>query len=291
MPVFTETGVDAPGADNDCLPRLDLAPAIRPVAPPHSLLNTPGVVVERGSGRWVNGVNLVGYPGETPSLWTDQAEGTFLTKGEGLGMPDATFDAFVAYLPVTCKVFDYEMLQENSLTTLEATLSWGVEYALSQGVFGLANPYLGDSNLAIIGAATNTPQAGLSYLEDAIGETGRMGMIHATPSVISAWDMRPTVRGGDLFTANGTPVVSGGGYIWQSEDAGTGPDGQNPPPAGQSYVFATGPVQVYLSDVSITNVADSLDRSDNSITFRAEVAVLVIWDTQLQVAVLVDWTP
>lgn len=275
-----------PGVENDCMPRVDLAPALRPVAPPHGLLETPGVVVERGSGRWLGGVNLVGYPEDTPTLWTDQSVGTYLDKATGGDVPSATFDMFVAYLPVSCKVFDRDLIQEQSVRALQATISFAAEQALSQGIGDLANPYLGDSNVdALNSGSAVTPQVGLSYLEDAIGGTGRQGMIHATPSVVAAWDVRPEYgASGGLYSANGTRIVSGGGYIGASANGSAAA-------AGQSWVFATGPVEVYLSDPIIQDVRTSLDRSDNSITFRAEQAVLVIWDTALQAAVLVDWTP
>jgi hypothetical protein len=37
------------------------------------------------------------------------------------------------------------------------------------------------------------------------------------------------------------------------------------------------------------NVRSSLDRSDNTLVFRAERYVLHLWDGALQAAVLVDW--
>ena len=39
----------------------------------------------------------------------------------------------------------------------------------------------------------------------------------------------------------------------------------------------------------MTTAKESIDRSDNVVTFRAEFYVLAIWDTALQAAVLVDW--
>ena len=81
---------------------------------------------------------------------------------------------------------------------------------------------------------------------------------------------------------NGTPIVSGGGYIGAAANS-------QAPAAGQDWMFASGPVEVRLSPMVITNLKESLDRSDNTITFRAERWVLVSWDTALQSAVLVDW--
>jgi hypothetical protein len=87
-----------------------------------------------------------------------------------------------------------------------------------------------------------------------------------------------------LETPNGTPVATGGGYIGAEAD-GDAPD------TGNSFVFATGPVEVRLAPVSTLEIAEVLDRSDNTVTFRAERYALAIWDTCLQVAVEIDWTP
>jgi hypothetical protein len=56
-------------------------------------------------------------------------------------------------------------------------------------------------------------------------------------------------------------------------------------------MFATGPVEIRLGPGIITDLVETLDRSDNTVTFRAERYVLATWDTALQVAVLVDWSP
>jgi hypothetical protein len=262
--------------------RLDLD-GPRPVAPPYSLVNTPGVVVSRDEGRWLNGVNVVGYPADTPSLWEPCSEGTFRTKGEGEDRPQAQFDAFVAYLPVTCSTFGAGDIAEQAEAVLDATISMAVEQALSQGITGSANPYFGDANLTVLGGATETASVGLAYLEEAIGQTGRMGMIHATPPVVSTWNNLPDNNSDPLLSANGTPIVSGDGYIGADPDAGATAG------AGQSWIFATGPVEVRLGPIFITELAETLDRSDNTVTFRAERPVLALWDTALQAGVLVDW--
>ena len=90
---------------------------------------------------------------------------------------------------------------------------------------------------------------------------------------------------GNLLTSNGTPVVSGGGYI------GVDPVKKTAHSDGKDWVFATGPIEVRLGPPAISDIRTSLDRSDNTITFRAERAVLATWDAVLQVGVLVDWAP
>lgn len=268
-------------------PRLDLD-GPRPVAPLHSLLNTPGVVVaEDESGRWLNGVNLIGYPDSLPLTWNacDPLVTSSAIKDEGDPGPQAQFDPFVCYLPVTCSAMSYPFIADWSKAVLEATYSFAVEAALVGSVHaGLGpNPSLGDANVVKpVGGTAKSPVIALSYLENAIGATGRKGMIHATPATITQLNTDTFLDPDQLITTNGNQVVSGDGYIGALA-AGVAPG------AGQDWMFASGPVEVRISPMVITDIRESLDRSDNTITFRAERWVLVTWDTSLQAAVLVDW--
>jgi len=266
--------------------RLDLE-GPRPVAPDHSLLKTPGVVVAEDSGRWLNGVVLDTYPTDPPEVWDPCSSGTTRVKEDGSNRPLPTFDAFVVYVPTTCSMFSSNGLREMTRVALEANASWGVEKGLAYGVTGLSNPALGDASLVQLGANGISAAEALARLENAIGETGIKGMIHATPAVVSMWqaDKLEGDEEGNLFTSNGTPVVSGGGYI------GVHPHGKTAPSDGQDWAFATGPVEVRLGPPSLSDLRTSLDRSDNTVTFRAERPVLATWDTALQVGVLIDWAP
>jgi hypothetical protein len=268
-------------------PRLDLDGPL-PVAPRHSLLNTPGVVVaDDDLGRWLNGVNLIGYPASVPLTWnactgSDTALGI---KAEGDAGDQAQFDPFVCYLPVTCSSLSYPFIREWSETVLEATYSMAVEKGLvGIDAAGLGpNPALGDSNVQILaGGSAKSPVTALSYLENAIGATGRKGFIHATPATITQLDTDTFLDPDELITTNGNQVVSGDGYIGATANGLT-------VGAGQDWMFASGPVEVRISPLAITDLRESLDRSDNTITFRAERWVLVTWDTSLQAAVKVDW--
>jgi hypothetical protein len=232
----------------------------------------------------LNGVNIDSYPDAPPSLWEPLSQGTFRVKDEGTTPPLPTFDAFVVYIPTTCSTFGSGTLRERALTALEARESMGVEQGLAAGILGVANPYLSDSNLDILGSGTISPEIGLAYLEEAIGGTGQQGMIHATPAVVSRLYPWLTEADGGLVTANGNKVVSGAGY------QGIVPDGEGNPGAGEDYIYATGPVEVRLGPVVITELAESMDRELNTVTFRAERYALATWDTVLQAAVLVDWT-
>lgn len=270
--------------------RLDLD-APRPVAPPHSLLKTPGVVVAEGDGRWLNGVNLDVYPTDLPVPWDPCSAGTFRTKDDGSGSDVPQFDPFVIYIPATCSTFSLGRLKEMLAVAFDARQSYGVELGFAQGIPGMANPHLADSHLVQLGSGAVSATEGLARLENAIGATGSGGLIHATPAIVTLLTRlalvgeNPADPRSDLFTMNGTPVVSGDGYI------DIRPTGKAAPADGQDWMYATGPVEARLGPIGITDLVSSLDRSDNTVTFRAERPVLVTWDTALQVGVLVDWAP
>ncbi len=278
MATFTAVGV-----------RLDLDGPL-PVAPPYSLLKTPGVVVDSGDGRWQNGVNMIAYPEDTPSLWDACSDGTFDVKSDGLVGRITTFDPFVCYLPITCSSLGvYQDLEEQAELVLDATYSMAVETALSQGVPTAGSPYFGDANMTALaaGAAIATGTA-LSYLENAIGATGRKGMIHATPATFASWVADKLISAedsGPYTSPAGNPVVCGDGYI------GAHPLGKTAAAAGQDWAFATGPVEVRMTDIAMTSVSQSLDRAENILEFRAERNVLAVWDGALQAGILVDWSP
>lgn len=269
-----------------------------PVAPPHSLLETElldengnrvGVVRDRDATRVLNGVNVYSYPTGCPGLWEPCSDGTFRTKSADSDWPLPRFDSIVVYQGIVCSTIsvggDPEEFFGRVERALDATLSAGVERALAEGVTSSSNPFLGDENVNVLGAGAVSPGVALSYLEESIGTTCRQGMLHFTPAVVSALQAFPIGDDADrrLVTANGTPVVSGQGYQnidtpWLSEPGET-----------EDWAFATGPVNVYLGPVVARNIKQVLDRSDNVVEYFAERYVLVVWDTVLQDAILVDW--
>lgn len=282
-------------------PALDLDGPL-PVAPPYSLLSIPGVLIAGdAAGRWMNGVNVYGYPEDPPSTWEPCSSGTFRQKDEGGDQPLPRFDPFVIYSAISCSslsIGDWRDFAGRAEKVLDATQSFGIEDALSQGVVTSSNPFFGDGDASILaGGAAVAPDVGIAYLENAIGATGRAGMIHIVPAVASYLgynlfreiDPDGSEGSGDEFlsTGSGTHVAVGGGYI------GADPVGGASPAAGQSWAFATGPIQVRLSEMQLVgdDINGVLDTSNNDVTFRAEKYALAIWDTALQAAVLIDWTP
>ena len=106
----------------------------RPVAPPQSLLNTPGVVVnpDEFSERVFNGANVWMYPTGCSELWEPCLDGTFRVKDDASTMLTQRFDSFVVYKPVTCSTFGFggdsiDELAERANVTLVATLSATIE--------------------------------------------------------------------------------------------------------------------------------------------------------------------
>ena len=184
-----------------------------PRPPEYRLLAVPGVL--QTGDREMNGVSVWGYPCDTPSLWDPCfAEGTFGTKLDTHTQEEPSFWPFAAYVPFTCSTITANPAEfaRRAEAVIEATISHAVEQALAHGVLGNNSPYFGDGNLVPLGGGgVLSPDFGLAYLEDAIGATGRQGMIHATPGIISAWGFDKLETDGVLRTTNGTLVVRGSG--------------------------------------------------------------------------------
>ena len=263
-----------------------------PVAPPQSLLRTPQVQVTEDATRVLNGVNVWMYPTGCSDLWEPCSDGTFRNKVDESTQLVPRFDSFVVYKTITCSTIsmgDPEEFAARATAVLDATLSAGVERALAEGVVGSSNPFFGDANVTVLNSGTAvSPRVGVSFLEDAIGQTCREGVLHLTPAVIAGLPA-PFQEGGTLKTANGTPVVSGMGY------QGVDTPFLAAPAAKQDWVFATGGVKVFLGPVVMTSAKESIERDINVVTFRAEKYVLAVWDsidadTLSAAAVLVDWS-
>jgi hypothetical protein len=192
---------------------------------------------------------------------------------------------------ITCSsisIGDPEDFANRSRAVLEATQAFGIEEALVSGVAQSTNPFLGDGNVNILSPAAVSPQIGLSLLEKAIGQTGRSGLIHAPPEIVSAWSFDGGIQtdGIDMETWLGTSIAVGGGYIGAEANFIA-------PGAGNAWAFATGPVEIRMSDIQLVGpdgLVSSMDVLTNLVEFRSERYVLAVWDTCLQSAVLIDYT-
>jgi hypothetical protein len=275
-------------------PPLDLDGPV-PVAPVHSLLAVAQIVPS--DFRIGVGGEVWPYPPDLPQAFEPCSTGTFRVKSEGEGWDLPQFKAYELYLPITCSAITAHApgFADRARIALQAKESFGVAKELATGyASGGDNPFLGDGNLNILaGGVAQKPDVALAWIEDAIGATAQQGIIHTTPAVGASMNgsggyLLETVSGKLVTSANGTPVALDGGYIDVSPSLHAA---LNP---GEGWMFATGPVQVRRgADIEMIaeDIAESMDRSDNVVTFRAEREYLVTWDVNLQVGVLVDWTP
>lgn len=267
-----------------------------PVAPAYGLLNLPGV--ERPQeAHAAGGANFWMYPCLTalPHDPCSGPTGTLDSKEEGDGAGEQfAFYGYTAYASMICSSIsvgtDWDGFASRVERAFEAVESAAVELELATGTAVAVSPSypaFADSNVTVLGGGAVTPAIGLRWLEYAIGQSQKAGVIHAPPEVTAAWRADELVVHDDfLFTlANDTPVVSGPGY------QGVVPTGQGAVPSGDSWAFATGPVQLRRGDlIRLDTYKNSLDRSDNTVVVRAERDYLASWDPCVQAAVLIDWT-
>lgn len=263
-----------------------------PIAQPFRLLDV-AQNADPNDVHWQNGIQLYPFPEDLPDATAPCDAGTSRVKGTGTSTDLPIFGPFEIYLAETCSsisVPNQEAYQRRAELALAATESYALEKQLVSGHYASTNPYLADANVSKPFA--NVAQGkieGLAVLEDAIGQTAKGGVIHAPPSIVTAWDAvgaELVEKGGILYTRRGTPIIVGDGYI------GAHPDSAGAPASHTEWAWATGPVLYIHGELVMlpANVKEALDRDNNVITYRAERSAVVAWDTQLQTAVLIDRT-
>jgi hypothetical protein len=262
-----------------------------PAPPPFRLLDVATII--ESDNHWGQGGQVWAYPPDLPTAWDPcTLPSSSPRKATGGSVPLPVFAAYTALLAITCTSRgidpdDISGFQNRALAAFTAVESYAIESEISKGTLMPLNPYFTDASVTVLaGGASVSSQIGMSYLADAIGGTARAGVIHGTPGTVIAWSKEFLVyeKSGALRTATGMQVVCGDGYLNSTPAA--------PVAAGTAWAYATGPLQIRRSPVTILpgNVREALDRENNTITFRAERDYLVTWDTALQAAVLIDWT-
>lgn len=137
------------------------------------------------------------------------------------------------------------------------------------------------------GGGAVDPVSAISLLESALADTIPFaGVIHAShelPAYLASFHLLER-EGNRLYTPLGTSYVFGSGY------PGTGP-ANAAPGAGTTWVFATGPIGVWRSDVYMVpdEVPQAVDRMINDITVRAERTYAVAYSCSV-LAINVDLT-
>lgn len=113
------------------------------------------------------------------------------------------------------------------------------------------------------------------------------GLIHVPRSALptlAAWKLARVDDDGRLVTPAGNVIVAGTGYT------GTGPDGAAPA-AGTAWIYATGAAFGHRSEVYVTTVRDSLDRSSNTLRMQAERTYVIGYECCLLAAHIVLGVP
>lgn len=265
-----------------------------PVPPKFRLLDVAQVTEETGIPHWLNGGAVWPYPEAGAYSFDPCSAGSDRIKAEAGVIPLPEFGAFTVYVTETCTLrsigaYDPDYWRDRGLATLLAAESYAVEREFAMGVALPGNPYLADSNVTKpAGSTALRPQVGMSYLEDEIGQSERRGIIHATNGTVVAWgkEFLAFHEEGELRTPPGSRVAMGAGYY------NAHPDDESAPGAGEAWAWATGDVMIRRTAPEFVpgEISQAVDRSDNTITYRAERHYLVTWDTYLQAAVLIDWT-
>jgi hypothetical protein len=231
--------------------------------------------------------------------------GTSFTKSANATRSNWGATPFTIYAEVDCSAPAFWDDQEAYVrAAFERVEQWQLERVFWTGnVAGVANaalPHLA-STAAVIeqglgytttlqlattqvtGAALAAPVA-LGLLEDALANCllGVQGVIHVPNDIapMLAADGLLTRDGPRIRTWNGNLVVVGNGY------PRTGPDGSDPG-MGYGWIYATGPVFAYRSDVNVLlQNNSSLSRTDNTVKAIAERTYLLGYDCCLFAALV-----
>jgi hypothetical protein len=173
---------------------------------------------------------------------------------------------------------------------LEASTSKAMEYELWTGDLKATNPNLQTGATVLESGAAVTPADALALLSQALSNCGAggRGTIHA-PTVfaerlLSVAPGAVKEAGNKLVSVNrGDTIVSGSGY------PGTGPAGIAPP-AGHTYVYATGPVNYRLGPPLVypETFREAMNKTTNTIEYYAEREVAMNFDPCCHFVILVD---
>lgn len=267
-----------------------------PRAPRYGLVQNADLI-DVGDEHWANGIQVHGYIPDNAAGWSvcaaEAASPPDSKASQELANPLPEFGPLTAYLTETCSTRTMERTQEaftaRAKTTFAAVEGAVVEDQFWNGTWLPDNPHLTDSNVDVLnsGGATSALN-GLAMLEDAIADTHRAGVIHMSAGLavyLSGFGVGVLIpERGALYTITGTLVIPGYGYD------GSGPEGEQPVTGTEEYAYATGPVEVLRSEAFLMppDVAQAVDRTTNTIEYRAERYYIPFWDTALQAGVKID---
>jgi hypothetical protein len=241
--------------------------------------------------RWEMGFVVPPEGCVAPAVWVRDCD-TPQDKSDPPETPDTyPVDPFTIETAYECNSAgwssaDYE---GRALRQLDLGVSKAMEAELWTATIA-GNPSLDvDATVLASGAAVGVRQ-GLALLGQALSGCGggTQGFVHAPTWVVDLWQSASLLRvdGPRLRTiVRGDVVVAGTGY------PGTGED-QDEPGDGQSWVYATGPVEYRLGPATLlgSSIAQRLNRANNVVITRAEREAAVNFDPCCHFGVLIDAT-
>lgn len=208
---------------------------------------------------------------------------------------------FTTYARFDCSTVGYTTEEFSRIGTAALTQSesWQVENAIWTGLADdqpVVFPHLSADDSATddqgytLQLVTSVPvtgavdvATGLGLLEESLANCHNgVGVIHVPVKVLPTLDAHGLVRdrNGILKTLNGNIVAVGAGY------PGTSPAGVAPG-AGEAWIYATGPMFLYRSQIRVMPYRESINRSNNTVEMLAERTYVVGWDC-CQSGILVD---
>lgn len=269
-----------------------------PTQPCYGLLSVARIIPEPNE-RWANGVSPWVYPRDLPGTHDPCATGSQITnKAVGSALADPTaldFGSFTIYSPETCTAYrigDVDEYRRRATVQMAASEQWALEQEFEQGLRVPSNPFLAKAGATTAQAVPGTaviPRVGLAYLERAIANTAVAGVIHATVEIATVWakDFLIEDENGVMYTcAKHTPVVVGSGYL------GVAPAGTAAITGTVQCAYATGPIDVRRSEMFVVpdELSQALDRSSNTVVYRAERNYVYDWDAaRLRAYARIDW--
>ena len=278
-----------------------------PRRPPASGLVAAADVVNHTDDAWLAGVTFQSANTASIELYDLCSSDGTVSIATGATSVLGIGTTFAVEQREQCSGFGYSDVnfQARALEGLLARESWAVERQFELNTLAIA----GFSNLAQNASTTPVGTTGvqtikaLSLLDQAIADANiGQGMIHATPYIVDLWANAGGLiigeRGGRILSPQGNIIVSGNGYT------GAAPSATVPAPAGALpttatpgfvYAYATGLVVLHRDATPTVNppsLSEALDRSLNTIRYRAHRAYAIARNGQLNAAIkiVVDHT-
>lgn len=284
-------------------------PGLRQIVDPPAFTPTPYGLLSvvqyppAGDTHWQNGITYQSMCGPTVTgMGATTFEECIAVTGTGSPPPAASLTDNVdnpirAATPFSCYAeFDCSPVGSEAAETARRALQQVETWQLERGFWtGLAQgqavvwPHLAaaaqvlsaDGALLQSPAVTGFAPAGaqdpvhaLGLIEGALADCyNGVGTIHIPELAIPTFDAWGLVKkqGATLVTTNGNLVAAGAGY------PGTSPLGAARP-SGQTWIYATGAVMAYRSDVRVRDSRETFDKAKNTYRAIAYRTYVLGWD-------------